>query len=172
MNTDLKWYRKSAESGEWSAVVLAESEEDVRELHEREQLLLPTLAHQYPGPFRIEALPPSFVPPEPLAALERGDFAAVEAALGLLPKSPEGGRESMSSPGYRPQRHTCGQVVWVNVELGTYWSADPDHGRMLTTCPGCHERLAASGFELGWKWREVEAQREAESEADHAPFDQ
>ena len=37
----------------------------------------------------------------------------------------------MSSLGYSPQRHTCCQVVWVNVELGTYWSADPDHGRIM-----------------------------------------
>lgn len=78
----------------------------------------------------------------------------------------------MSSPGYSPQRHICGQVLWVNVALGTYWSADPDHGRLITTCPGCQARLAAAGFELGWKWRDMEAQREAESEAEHAALDQ
>lgn len=72
----------------------------------------------------------------------------------------------MSSPGYRPQRHTCGQVVWVNVELGTYWDADPDHGRMITTCPECHERLTSAGFEDGWLWQAAQRQRETDEETD------
>lgn len=90
MNMPLNWYRKIALSGDWSALVRAESEAEVRELHDQEQRLLPTLAQQYPGAYRVEALPLEFVPPEPLAALERRDFATVEAMFGIWPQGKEG----------------------------------------------------------------------------------
>ena len=91
MDTELRWYRKTALSGEWSALVHAESEADVRALHEREQRLLPGLAQQYPGPFTVELLLPEFEPPPILEALEARDFAKVEELLGIQPQPQEGG---------------------------------------------------------------------------------
>ena len=89
MDIPLRWYKKSALTGNWTALVRAASEAEVREMHEHEQRLFPALAQQYPGSYRVEALPPAFVPPEPLAALERMDFAKVERELGLHPVQEE-----------------------------------------------------------------------------------
>ena len=83
VDTLLKWFRMIAESGNWSTLVRAASKEEALELRGREQLLLPSLAQQYPGRFRVEEMPSYFVPPPILEALEQRDFAAVETALGF-----------------------------------------------------------------------------------------
>jgi hypothetical protein len=83
MNAQRRGYKKIAASGEWSALVHAESEAEVRTLHEHELRLLPGLAQQYPGPFTVEALPQEFEPPPILEALEDRGFAKAEELLGI-----------------------------------------------------------------------------------------
>ena len=90
MDSQLKWYKKSALTGDWTALVCAASEAEVRELHEHEQRLFPALAQQYPGPYQVEEFPPASLPPPVLEALEQGDFARVEQELGLPPSAAEG----------------------------------------------------------------------------------
>jgi hypothetical protein len=85
MDNQLRWYQKIALTGDWTALVYAESLADVRELHDEEQRLFPALAQHYQGSYRVEELPPAFSPPPVLEALAQRDFARVERELGLHP---------------------------------------------------------------------------------------
>ncbi len=70
----MKWYKKTATSGAWSAYVHAVNADEVRHLHEEELRLMPDLAAGYPGPYTLEEMPEDFVPPEPMQQLAMGNL--------------------------------------------------------------------------------------------------
>ena len=77
----MRWYKKTAEDEFWMAYVQAVNAQEVRNLHQEDMHFFPDLAGRYPGPYRIEEMPETFVPPEPVQQLIAGNFDEFMTAL-------------------------------------------------------------------------------------------
>jgi len=98
----MKWYKKTATTGRWTAYVHAVNVDEVRNLHKEDLQLMPDLAARYPGSYTIEEMPEDFIPPEPLQQLVVGNFDAFMASLSfaeaIAPHSWTTGETTLHTP--------------------------------------------------------------------------
>jgi len=98
----MKWYKKTATTGTWTAYVHAVNVDEVRNLHQEDLQLMPDLAARYPGSYTIEEMPEDFIPPEPLQQLVVGNFDAFMASLSfaeaIAPHSWTAGETALHTP--------------------------------------------------------------------------